>query len=102
MSLSAPPLSSTVLLPSLSVAVLTTPASSPAFFVKAPDSHEAWKLKGDLLLYSKTHIDEALAAYRKAVELKPDFVPAFCPTACVESRPPEKYRWAQSAGSGRF
>jgi len=51
-------------------------AMTEAVLVKAPNSHEAWKLKGDLLLYAKTATDDALAAYRKAVELKPDFVAA--------------------------
>ena len=37
---------------------------------------DAWKLKGDLLLYAKGNADDALAAYRKAVEVRPDSVPA--------------------------
>lgn len=41
---------------------------------KSPQSHDAWKLKGDLLLYAKNQGNDALAAYRKAVEIKPDFL----------------------------
>ncbi|MHB1198051.1 MAG: XrtA/PEP-CTERM system TPR-repeat protein PrsT [Polaromonas sp.] len=41
---------------------------------KSPQSHEAWKLKGDLLLFAKNQVSDALAAYRKAVEIKPDFL----------------------------
>ncbi len=42
---------------------------------KSPQNLEAWKLKGDILLYAKNQPLEALAAYRKAVESKPDFLP---------------------------
>ncbi len=41
---------------------------------KAPANHEAWKLKGDLLLQGKNQSVEALAAYRKAVDAKADYV----------------------------
>lgn len=41
---------------------------------KAPQNHEAWKLKGDLLRYVKNQPEQALVAYRKAVEVKPDFL----------------------------
>jgi len=41
---------------------------------KAPDNFEAWKLKGDLLRHAKNQLPEALAAYRKTIELKPDFL----------------------------
>lgn len=41
---------------------------------KNPKSHDAWKLKGDILLFAKSQQPEALAAYRKAVEVKPDFL----------------------------
>jgi len=41
---------------------------------KAPQNSEAWKLKGDLLRYAKNQPAEALAAYRKTVELKPDLL----------------------------
>jgi putative PEP-CTERM system TPR-repeat lipoprotein len=41
---------------------------------KSPADHEAWKLKGDLVLYAKTQTTEAMEAYRKSVSLKPDFL----------------------------
>lgn len=41
---------------------------------KAPDNFEAWKLKGDLLRFIKIQLPEALAAYRKTIEIKPDFL----------------------------
>ncbi|MCW2313575.1 XrtA/PEP-CTERM system TPR-repeat protein PrsT [Rhodoferax antarcticus] len=40
----------------------------------APQNFEAWKLKGDLLRYAKDQPTEALAAYRKSVEIKPEFL----------------------------
>ncbi len=49
-------------------------AMADEVIAKSPQSHEAWKLKGDLLLYGKNQVNEALAAYRKAVEIKPDFL----------------------------
>ncbi|MEO6320708.1 MAG: XrtA/PEP-CTERM system TPR-repeat protein PrsT, partial [Polaromonas sp.] len=42
---------------------------------KSPKSYEAWNLKGDILLYAKNQTAEALVAYRKAVEVKPNFLP---------------------------
>src|SRR5450830_695044 len=41
---------------------------------KSPKSFEAWKFKGDLLLYAKNQGDDVLAAYRKSIEIKPDFL----------------------------
>lgn len=41
---------------------------------KDPKNFEAWKLKGDLHYYNKNQPDEALLAYRKAVEAKADFL----------------------------
>ena len=41
---------------------------------KTPKSLEAWKFKGDLLLYAKNQPTEALAAYRKSVEIGPEFL----------------------------
>lgn len=41
---------------------------------KAPDSAEAWKLKGDIVLYAQGKVDDALAAYRKSTEVEPKFV----------------------------
>jgi cellulose synthase operon protein C len=43
---------------------------------RAPGNVDAWKLKGDLLLSAKRQPQQALAAYRKALEIKSDFVPA--------------------------
>jgi putative PEP-CTERM system TPR-repeat lipoprotein len=43
---------------------------------KSPKSFDAWKLKGDLLLYAQNQPDPALLAYLKAVEFKPDFLAA--------------------------
>lgn len=45
-----------------------------AILAKAPANHDALKLKGDVLMYGKNQTDEAIAAYRKAVEAKPDFL----------------------------
>ncbi|OIP24492.1 MAG: hypothetical protein AUK52_02145 [Comamonadaceae bacterium CG2_30_60_41] len=44
---------------------------------KAPKNHEAWKLKGDLLRYVKNQPEQALEAYRMAVEAKPDFLAGY-------------------------
>ena len=41
---------------------------------KYPKSHEAWKLKGDILLFAKGQVSDALAAYRKTIEIKPNFL----------------------------
>jgi cellulose synthase operon protein C len=41
---------------------------------KTPQSFEAWKLRGDLLRYAKNQPVEALAAYRKSVDIQPDFL----------------------------
>jgi putative PEP-CTERM system TPR-repeat lipoprotein len=35
---------------------------------------DAWKMKGDLLLFGKAKPDDALAAYRKSFEVRPEFV----------------------------
>lgn len=45
-----------------------------SIIAKSPKDAEAWKFKGDLLLYGKEKPDEALAAYGKSVEAKPDYV----------------------------
>jgi putative PEP-CTERM system TPR-repeat lipoprotein len=52
-------------------------AAAEGLTTKAPTDFEAWRLKGDLLYYVKNQPDEALAAYRKAVEIKADFLPAY-------------------------
>lgn len=41
---------------------------------KAPESAEAWKLKGDIVLYAQGKVDDALAAYKKSTEVEPKFV----------------------------
>lgn len=41
---------------------------------KAPENYEAWKLKGDIFLFAKNKPSDAVTAYRKAVEIKPDFL----------------------------
>lgn len=41
---------------------------------KAPANAEAWKLKGDIVLYTQGRTDDALAAYRKSTEVDPKFV----------------------------
>lgn len=41
---------------------------------QSPQSYEAWKLKGDILLYAKNQPVEALAAYQKSVNVKTDFL----------------------------
>ncbi len=40
---------------------------------KAPSNADAWKLKGDILLYAKGKPDDALAAYKKSIEVNPKF-----------------------------
>ena len=41
---------------------------------QAPKTVDAWKLKGDLLRYAKNQLPEAIAAYQKAVEIRPGFL----------------------------
>ncbi len=48
-------------------------ASIEDLLVKSPGSYEAWKLKGDIFSYGKNRFTDALAAYRKSIEFKPDF-----------------------------
>lgn len=47
-----------------------------ALIAKSPASHDAWKLKGDILLSVKNQVTDALAAYRKSLDIKPDFMAA--------------------------
>lgn len=49
-------------------------AAADEVIAKSPASYEAWKLKGDILLYAKNQAADALVAYRKTVEIKPDFL----------------------------
>lgn len=51
-------------------ALLTT----EAVIARNPADAEAWKLKGDLLLFGKGRPDEALTSYRKSVEVRPEFL----------------------------
>lgn len=46
-----------------------------AVLEKAAENHQAWQLKGDLLQAGGER-EAALAAYRKALELRPEFLPA--------------------------
>ncbi|APW39455.1 hypothetical protein RD110_21395 [Rhodoferax koreense] len=41
---------------------------------KAPQNPDVWKLKGDFLVFAKSDLDGALAAYRKTFEIKPDYL----------------------------
>jgi len=50
-------------------------ADVDAIIAKSPKNAQALKLKGDLLLYLKNQPDAALVAYRKSVEVQPDFMP---------------------------
>ena len=43
---------------------------------REPSNADAWKFKGDLLLASKSEPDEALAAYRRALQVDAKFAPA--------------------------
>ncbi|WP_394756509.1 XrtA/PEP-CTERM system TPR-repeat protein PrsT [Rhodoferax sp.] len=51
-------------------------AMAEEVLVKTPFSTEAWMFKGDLLQYAKNQPDQAMAAYRKALEIKPDSMPS--------------------------
>ncbi len=51
--------------------------------VKKPNSAEAWKLKGDLLFHGKGQNDDAIAAFRKAIEVKPEFLSAHASVAQI-------------------
>lgn len=42
---------------------------------KSPKLHEGWQLKGDIL-YAQGDAKEAVEAYRRALEIKPDLLPA--------------------------
>ena len=43
---------------------------------KFPSSYDAFKLRGDVLLYGKKQDDQALESYRKAIQIKSDYLPA--------------------------
>jgi len=84
-------------LQALNAALQADPAYAPALLIKAgtlarerkfdeaqaivdsvlakdANSAEAWKFKGDLLLTAKDQADEALKAYRKAIEISPGYL----------------------------
>jgi putative PEP-CTERM system TPR-repeat lipoprotein len=44
---------------------------------KSPQNPEVWKLKGDYLIFAKTDLDGALTAFKKTLELKPDFLAGY-------------------------
>ena len=50
-------------------------ATIDSIVAKTPTNFEAWKLKGDLLI-AQGQGEQALSAYRKALEIRPDFVAA--------------------------
>lgn len=50
-------------------------AAIEAVISKNPGNADAWKLKGDILMYGKSKADDALVAYRKSIDVKPDFGP---------------------------
>lgn len=43
--------------------------------LKSPGNADALKLKGDILLYAKNKISEALLTYKKSIEVNPKFLP---------------------------
>ena len=43
---------------------------------KSPDDYESWQFKGDLLYHAKGDAVAARAAHRKALEVRPDYLPA--------------------------
>ncbi len=49
-------------------------AGVDAVIAKSPKNFEAWKLKGDVLLHLKNQPEDALAAFRKSVEVRPDYM----------------------------
>lgn len=51
-------------------------AAAEGIIAKAPNDYEAWKLKGDILYFAKGQPEDALAAYRKVLEIRPDHLPA--------------------------
>jgi len=52
-------------------------AQLDAIIAKNPQNADAWKLRGDLLQYLRNKPDDAIKAYEKAVELKPNHLPAY-------------------------
>ena len=50
-------------------------ADVDAVIAKSPKNFQAWKLKGDFHMFLQNKPEDALLAYRKSVELRPDFMP---------------------------
>jgi cellulose synthase operon protein C len=50
---------------------------------KNPANAEAWRLKGDIYFFGKNLPDEALASYKKAIEIKPDFLVAYASSLTI-------------------
>ena len=48
--------------------------TTEAVIARDPADADAWKLKGDLLLYGKGQPEDALAAFRKSVEVRPEYL----------------------------
>jgi putative PEP-CTERM system TPR-repeat lipoprotein len=61
-------------------------ASLDGLLAKEPGNPDAWKLKGDILLVSEGKPDNALIAYRKALEIDPKFLPAHFAIMAVATR----------------
>jgi putative PEP-CTERM system TPR-repeat lipoprotein len=52
-------------------------AQLEALIARDGSNVEAWRLKGDMNLYAKGALDEALVAFRKALEIRPDYAPGY-------------------------
>ena len=61
-------------------------AATEAVIAKDATNAEAWKLKGDILLYANSNADGALAAYRKSIEVDPKFEPGHLATLTLLMR----------------
>lgn len=48
-----------------------------SIIAKNPQNADAWKLRGDLLQYLRNKPDDAIKAYEKAIELKPNLLAAY-------------------------
>jgi len=62
-----------------------------SFFGCGEKSHETWLNKG-VALYDLDQLDEALEAFNKAIEIKPDYTFAWYNLACLYSLKKEKYK----------
>lgn len=61
-------------------------AATEAVIAKDATNPEAWKLKGDILLYANNNADGALTAYRKSIEVDPKFGPGHMATFALLMR----------------